>query len=149
MADPKKSQKDADDAAFIIIQQIYDSSVIPENHKDKYVNYILEHGFSEKMITELDKLFAQEEDETKTDIESQEKIIQGLEELVAEEDAKNDQAQAEVLLSTREINQGHVKAVQNEIEQTEKDFEVTFEAMNKEVEKEEVEAIKEKLAKKK
>jgi len=136
------------DAVAAIIRQIYESSYIPEGHKDKYVEHIQKNGFTDKMLDELEKIFAAEAGGLTTDIDSQEAILKALDQIIAEDAADSDQEQAAMLFSLHQKMGEDVNDAQSEMQEVEKDFEVAFEELGKESETSEIEKIRAKLLKK-
>jgi len=136
------------DPAILIIKQIYSSTVIPESHKDKYVDYILNNGFTEKMLGELDKLFAEEAKGLQGDIDDQKKLLSNVDQMMEEEIKSNDDTQAKILYHFDKAMKDDVQKLQAGLKEVEGDMEAEVEKAGKESESSEIEAIKAKLMKK-
>lgn len=117
-----------EDIVMDIIIGIYASTLIPESHKPKYVEYIKAHGMTEKMLLELQKIFTEEERSLSLNIEEKENMVKGLEIIMAEEQKTIDRPMAEIVASVdsyltnqeqqfkenlKGIEDGMAKAVEN------------------------------------
>lgn len=132
-------------AVMTIIDQIFASQVIPEAHKVKYVEYIRDNGLTDKMLDELDKLFAQEEADLDASIAGKEAIIAGLDQEIAEERARIDEEQAEMLLAYKKRAERDVQEVKDRLQTLEEEIEDIAEDAQSEAEHEQEEAIRAKL----
>lgn len=132
-----------------IVRAIYISETIPEDHKQKYVDHIKRNGITEKMITELSKAFAQDEKSVQGQIETNESIIKGLDEVIESEQADIDRPQAEIVASVDTHMEKKKKAFQEGLSNIEQDMSEVLEEVAESAEESEEEAIRAKLLGKK
>ena len=130
-----------------IIEAIYLSTIIPEEHKEQYVSYIEKNGITEKFLSELEKVFAEEQKSIEMDLQEKKELVAGLQQLVAEEKAKNDRPQAEILASVEEFMEGQEKKLKSDLDGIDKTFNMAFEQVGKSGETSEIEKIRAALAK--
>jgi hypothetical protein len=132
-------------AALLIVEQIYLSSVIPEEQKEKFVEHIEKNGFSEELITKLEELFNEEAKQLEGEISDSKSLIKDIEQMIAEEDAKNDRPQAEILMAVHQRAEKDVQELAKEIENVEKDSEKAAESVSVESESSEIDKIRAEL----
>lgn len=142
------TQQQFEDAVIDIIEGIYLSTLIPDDHKAKYVEYIEHNGLTEKMMTELQALFAKEQEGIVVDIEEKKHLMAELEAYVKGEEEQNDETQAAIVASVANYADSQVKSFKRNLEEIEDDLSATLEEFGKGAEKKEEEAIRAKLKKK-
>lgn len=142
------TQQQFEDAVIDIIEGIYLSTLIPDDHKAKYVEYIESHGLTEKMMSELQTLFAKEQEGIAVDIEEKKQLIAELEAFVKGEEEQNDETQAAIVASVANYADSQVKSFKRNLEELEDDLSATLEEIGEGAEKKEEEAIRAKLKKK-
>lgn len=135
-------------AAMLVIEQISLSSIIPEEQKEKFVEHIEKNGFSEELISKLEELFTAEARQIEGEISDSKSLMADIEQMIAEEDAKNDRPQAEILMAVHQRTEQDVKDFAKEIENVEKEVSNEMESTAKEQESAEMEKIRAKLLKK-
>lgn len=134
-----------EEAVGDVIEAIYASALIPEDHKTKYVEYIREKGMSDKMIEELQKIFEKEEQEIDQEITDKESLLKELNEIIQQEQSEHDQEQAEIVASVdqyAEKKEGEMKQGLKDIEQA---FDQAAETLSEDNEQSQQDAIRAKL----
>lgn len=142
------TQQQFEDAVIDIIEGIYLSTLIHDDHKAKYVEYIENHGLTEKMMSELQTLFAKEQEGIAVDIEEKKQLMAELEAFVNGEEEQNDETQAAIVASVANYADSQVKSFKRNLEELEDDLSATLEEIGEGAEKKEEEAIRAKLKKK-
>ncbi|MDP2691757.1 MAG: hypothetical protein Q8O95_05140 [bacterium] len=128
-----------------IIEAIYASDFIPESHKESYVGYIERNGVTEKMLSELQKIFGQEEQAIHLSLEEKKELLKGLEELIKIEQEKISQPQAEIVVAVENAAQKNVAKFRENLNDIENDLAASFENIGQESESSEIAAIRAKL----
>ena len=142
------TQQQFEDAVIDIIEGIYLSTLIPDDHKAKYVEYIENNGLTDKMLTELQTLFAKEQEGIAVDLEEKKKLMAELEAYVKSEEEENDETQAAIVASVANYADQQVKSFKRNLDEIEDDLSATVEEFGEAVEKKEEESIRAKLKKK-
>ncbi len=134
-----------EEAVGDVIEAIYASALIPEDHKEKYVEYIREKGMSDKMIEELQKIFEKEAQEIDQDISEKQELLSGLNQIIQQEQSKNDEGQAEILASVDEFAQKKEEEMGAALTEIEQGLEKAVEVLEERGEQSEQDAIRAKL----
>lgn len=132
-------------ATMLIVEQISLSSIIPEEQKEKLVEHIEKNGFSEELIAKLEEFFNAEAKQLEGEISDSKALMSEIEQLVAEEDAKNDRPQAEILMAVHQRAENDVKEFAKEIEDAEKEASEQAEDVKKTQDTAEVDKIRAEL----
>ena len=136
-----------DDIISDIVTAIYNSRVIPESHKEKYVEHLQKNGMTEKMMDELEKIFAEEEKTIALEIEDQQQLVASLEEVIKQEQQENDEQQAEIMAVIDQYGTEGEKTATAELEDLSQVFEKSAEEVIKGDEEAQIEALKSKIKK--
>ncbi|MDF2379092.1 MAG: hypothetical protein P1V18_02625 [Candidatus Gracilibacteria bacterium] len=134
-----------EEAVGDVIEAIYASALIPADHKEKYVDYIREKGMSDKMIEELQKIFEKEEQEIDQEILDKQELLKGLNQIIQEEQSKNDEEQAEIVASVDDFTQKKEEEMGAAMTEIEQGFEKAVEVLEEKEEQSEQDAIRAKL----
>ncbi|MDP3975996.1 MAG: hypothetical protein Q8P95_03700 [bacterium] len=134
-----------DSAVLELLTQIYECALIPESHKSKYVDYIKRNGLDVQMLTELEKLFTRELEGLEKDVQESKDIVAKLDQMVVEEDAKNDEMQAQILAATQQRFAQDEKLLQAEMTEAEKEAEGKLEGAEKQGDQQQIGDIRHKL----
>lgn len=134
-----------DEAAYEVIEKIYLSTVIPESHKDQYVEYIQKNGFNEKMLAELDKFFTQEVENAEATIAESQRLLDELNQEISQEISSNDETKAQMLNAFTDYAERSLQVLESEVDETEQDFEALFEVIREGDEQSEIEALQSRI----
>jgi len=135
----------SNDEIMKLIEQIYSSTLIPKSHKDAYVDHIRDQGLSEKMLSELEKIFNEEASGLESSIEERRQLVAQLESQLSQLQSENEMTQSQMLAAYQQANEKAVEEMEDEVEEAIQDFEALSEVLKEGSEQESIEALQSKI----
>ena len=138
-------QTELEEAIADVVAGIYACSLIPDDHKERYIEFIEKKGITPEFIDELQKLFDAEIAGIEDEISEKTSLLSALDEIVEQEESAIAKPQAEILTGFQNYLDRRGQEVQKKLDQFDREFESAVEEIKAQSESSEQAAIRAKL----